>query len=88
MTNKFPLHVVTAWLGNTPQVASKHYLQVTDEHFAQATAGVLQKAVQKLQASGGNGSQSLSENPEKSRGSAVFPTFTGSVEYTPEDSNL
>lgn len=26
----YPLHVVTAWLGNTEKVASKHYLQVTD----------------------------------------------------------
>jgi hypothetical protein len=25
-------------LGNTPRVAEKHYLQVTDDHFAQATA--------------------------------------------------
>ena len=29
----FPLHVVTAWLGNSHAVATKHYLQVTDEHF-------------------------------------------------------
>jgi hypothetical protein len=29
--------VVTAWLGNTLEVARKHYLQVTDEHFRLAT---------------------------------------------------
>jgi len=34
----FPTHVVCAWLGNSPQVARKHYLQVTDDHFARATA--------------------------------------------------
>jgi len=38
LANRFPLHVVTAWLGNTPSVADKHYLQVTPEHFAQAVA--------------------------------------------------
>lgn len=27
---------LTAWLGNTPQVALKHCLQVTDEHFQKA----------------------------------------------------
>ena len=27
---------VCAWLGNTPKVAEKHYLQVTDDHFRQA----------------------------------------------------
>ena len=32
----FPAHVVCAWMGNTPKVAAKHYLQVTDEHFAKA----------------------------------------------------
>ena len=28
--------MVCAWLGNTPTVAHKHYLTVTDEHFAAA----------------------------------------------------
>ena len=36
LANEYPLHVVTAWLGNTEKVASKHYLQVTDSHFEQA----------------------------------------------------
>lgn len=31
-----PVHVVCAWLGNTPQVAQKNYLQVTDEDFQRA----------------------------------------------------
>jgi len=35
-----PIHVVTAWLGNTPRIALKHYLQVTDGDFARAAAGV------------------------------------------------
>lgn len=32
----FPIHVVCAWMGNTPRVAAKHYLQVTPEHFRRA----------------------------------------------------
>jgi len=36
LANTFPLHVVTAWLGNSPKVALKHYLSVTDQHFQQA----------------------------------------------------
>lgn len=36
LANEYPLHVVTAWLGNTETVAGKHYLQVTDAHFEQA----------------------------------------------------
>ena len=37
LAETFPLHVVTAWMGNSQLVATKHYLQVTDEHFAKAT---------------------------------------------------
>ena len=33
---KFPIQVVTAWMGNTTAVAMKHYLQVTDEHGRRA----------------------------------------------------
>jgi len=36
LVERFPVHVVTAWLGNTPEIARKHYLQVTDAHFEQA----------------------------------------------------
>ena len=34
----FPSHVVCAWLGNSEDIAKKHYYQVTDAHFAQAAA--------------------------------------------------
>jgi integrase len=52
LAERFPLHVVCAWLGNSPRVASKHYLQVTEGHFRKARgepekeeAGALQKAL-------------------------------------------
>lgn len=32
----YPLHVVTGWLGNTPKIAMKHYLQTTDADFERA----------------------------------------------------
>ena len=32
-----PIHVVTAWMGNTPTVAQKHYLQVRDSDFERAS---------------------------------------------------
>jgi hypothetical protein len=31
--------VVTAWLGNTPRIALKHYLQTTDADFDRAAQG-------------------------------------------------
>ena len=33
---EYPVHVVTAWLGNTPKIALKHYLMTTDADFAKA----------------------------------------------------
>jgi integrase len=36
LTEVFPLHVVTAWLGNSQLVAARHYLQLLDEHFERA----------------------------------------------------
>jgi integrase len=38
LMDDFPIHVVCAWMGNTPKVAAKHYLQVTGEHFDRAKA--------------------------------------------------
>jgi len=39
LVEEFPIHVVTAWLGNTPRIAQRHYLQVTEEHFEAAIRG-------------------------------------------------
>lgn len=36
LEESFPSHVVCRWIGNSQQVARKHYLQVTDEHYARA----------------------------------------------------
>lgn len=36
LADRFPIHVVCQWLGNTQAVAQEHYLQVTDDHFAAA----------------------------------------------------
>jgi hypothetical protein len=33
LTETFPSHVVSAWLGNSERIAEKHYLQVLDSYF-------------------------------------------------------
>lgn len=38
LVEKFPIHVVAAWLGNSSAIASKHYLQIRDENFAAASS--------------------------------------------------
>ena len=37
MAEEFPVHVACAWIGNSKPVAFEHYLQITDDHFQQAT---------------------------------------------------
>ena len=37
LANAFPIHVVCEWIGNSEEVARKHYLQVTEEHLQKAT---------------------------------------------------
>lgn len=38
LCDDFPSHVVADWLGNTPGVADKHYLLVTEQHFQKASS--------------------------------------------------
>ena len=40
LAERFPSHVVCDWLGNSEDIARKHYYQTTDQHFAMATADV------------------------------------------------
>ena len=40
LAERWPEHVVCAWIGNSRVVARKHYLQVTEEHFERA-AGII-----------------------------------------------
>jgi len=57
LTESFPIHVVCKWIGNSTQVANKHYLQTTDEHFARAVKKAVHFPVQYSSASGGTDSQ-------------------------------
>ena len=43
LAEEYPMHVVCAWIGNSQPVAAKHYLQVTDEHFAKAVQNPVQQ---------------------------------------------
>lgn len=36
LVDQYPVQTVTAWLGNSPAVALRHYLQVTDMHLQRA----------------------------------------------------
>jgi integrase len=68
-----PIHVVCAWIGNSPQIAAKHYLQVTDADFDRAA----QKAAQQDAETGRKGSQGYGD---RSAETAQFPSFAGTCE--------
>ncbi len=80
----FPQHVVCAWLGNSPKVAHKHYLQVTDAHFEAAIAAptapnVVQPPVPRESKVGKaphrtRANSEENANSRKTRGSRMTPT--------------
>jgi hypothetical protein len=43
--SNYPIHVACAWVGNSVGVAMKHYLQVPDKFFEQASGGAASGAV-------------------------------------------
>jgi len=83
LEERFPSHVVCAWIGNSRAVATKHYLQVTDEHFEKAAAPglALQNPTHTPSEIARNGSQADSAPPDEP---LVFPAFaTGCIPLQP-----
>jgi integrase len=69
LVEKFPAHVAARWLGHTPDVAQRHYLQVVDAAFNEAS-GALQKAVQIAP-------ESAAPDAHRDPGNAKTPCFQG-----------
>ena len=63
LSREHPEHVVVAWLGNSPQVAKKHYLQVTEEDFKKAVQNPVQQPAERRR----RNSQERSRDDEKNR---------------------
>jgi integrase len=40
LAERFPIQVVCSWIGNSPKVAMRHYLQTTEAHFEAATSAL------------------------------------------------
>ncbi len=94
LVEKYPVQVVTSWLGNTPSVAMRHYLMTTDEHFDAAVKGdepaaeadaneatdkAAQNAAQSAHAGRRGGSHEQSTAHEKPR---TLPGLASSSEFT------
>ena len=63
------IHLVTAWLGNTPKVAMEHYLQVRDEDFAKAA----QIPAQQQSATPATGGNACIVTPARNEETPGFP---------------
>lgn len=57
LAKEYPIHVVTAWLGNTPRIALKHYLQVTDADFERAAEALEKRGAERGARSAQNAAQ-------------------------------
>ena len=49
LAEDFAAHIVCDWIGNSQLIAAKHYLQITDEHFARATTSDEDSSAQAVQ---------------------------------------
>ena len=43
LADEFPIQVVCDWIGHDPQIAARHYLTITDEHFKKAMQNPMQQ---------------------------------------------
>jgi len=71
LSERYPSHVVAAWLGHSVEVGAKHYMQVTDEHFETATQGNANSDAHPAE-TGKNWTESETQRNEKTRISAGF----------------
>lgn len=63
LAERFPIHVVCAWVGNTQAVAAKHYLQVREQDFDRAAAADPQPSETGIEKAAQNPAQQPSEMP-------------------------
>lgn len=65
LAKEYPLHVVTAWLGNTPRIAMRHYLQVVEADFEKAQKSGANSGVQAVQKAVQRPSAAIREQPQE-----------------------
>lgn len=91
----YPVHVVCAWIGNTERIAAKHYLQVTEDHFALAAKTDSAKYSARNPKTAQNTAQHRArtehapneKTPEIPGFSADLPAFSAIERYPQGDSN-
>jgi len=79
----YPTYVVCKWLGNTPNVAHKHYLTVTEDHFKKAVENWGQtgdKLGTQTPATARTGAHEKTRTPQEVRENASFSEVVGILE--------
>lgn len=87
LAERYPIHVVCSWLGNSAAVAKEHYLQVTEAHYEQAA----QKAAQSAAKQACQGATALPLENEKVRdfnGIHLMSLPVKTYDYPRQESNL
>ena len=82
-----PIHVVTAWIGNTPKIALGHYLQTLDSDFQKALSGGAESGALVAQ----NAAQTAADGERQDRtgieetleNTAFRPVLSDAVRYCP-----
>ncbi len=86
LTETWPQHVVIAWLGHSQAIATRHYLQVTEEHFeraAQNAAHLAQKAAQYPAALSGTVQNVTRDSGSENEILPLVAAGCGSIQDTP-----
>ncbi len=77
LAESFPIHVVCEWIGNSAAIAAKHYLQVTDDHYQQASEKAAHNPAQYDAVTASKGGNDKIKNP-------VFPEEYETLRYCTE----
>ena len=87
LQEKFPSHVVDQWLGHSTKTAEKHYLQVTEEHWATGAIMPTGQTVDQTEIGGPTGGP-ISANQGQSDGTTHGTTNPQKHEKSPNRRNL
>ena len=87
LAESFPGHVVCAWMGNSEAVARKHYLQVTDAHFEEATYNPTSSATE-ISRNASQAENSIFRNSRNDKDLRLIANHDESARLAYQDSNL
>jgi Phage integrase family len=84
LAEKYPIHVVCKWIGNSRTVAQDHYLQVTDTHFDSASGCAETRGTESGTVDGGKASEpSGTEQQAETSPTAPIPVLPHGTDDLP-----